>query len=244
MLQNAAFKQRFLNVAATLLGAHYSPARAVALVNTMQAELSPAVEEHRLRWQPAFGTVAGWQSKVDVIRAFAQNRAAITRSHFISQFGLTGTSNFTLTVGSSGGSGGIRADGVLLNTSAVTWPATIPYFNGQTLTLEAAPAAGWEFSHWVGVADTTSVITVPTTGAKSITAHFRPLPPRRVAIQLTSENQWRITVEGTPKAPYKLQWSDDLVTWQDLTNVTTDSVGRAAVNGSVTGQRRFYRAVP
>ena len=242
MLQNPAFKERFLNAAATTLGAHFSPARAVSLVNTMEATMLPGMEEHRLRWQPAFGTVAGWQANVNVIRNFAQNRAATVRSHFLTEFALGGTSDFTLNGAGGGAPGGIRAAGILLDASVSIWPATIPYFNGQTLDLVAVPAAGWEFSHWTGVASTVPTATTSTTGAKTITAHFIPAPPKGIAIESQPGAQWRITVTGTAQAPYKLQWSEDLATWTDSTNFTTAPDGTAVLTGAVTVPKRFYRA--
>ena len=244
LLQNAAFRERFLNIAATVLGAHFSPARSAALVNTMEAELLPGMDEHRRRWQPAFGSVAGWRSNVNLIRSFALNRSGIVRSQFTSQFATGGTSNFTLDVTGGGTPGFIRAAGVLLDGNAVTWPATIPYFNGQNLTLEAVPAPGWAFSHWTGAGSAVSTATVSTTGAKTITAHFRPLPPQHLAIEPVAASQWRITVAGTALATYKLQTSPDLSTWTDAVNFTTSTDGSAVVLVDAAPPRRYYRAVP
>ena len=70
--------------------------------------------------------------------------------------------------------------------------------------------------------------------------------PRRPALSVTLPGDG--TVKGTLRADvnkeYQLQASEDLVTWNNLMNITTDAQGTGTWTDPVVGSpgRRFYRA--
>ncbi|MBP7951092.1 MAG: CotH kinase family protein [Verrucomicrobiales bacterium] len=247
LMQNPGFRQDFINAAAVLLSAHFSPARAAALVNAMEAEMLPGIEEHRRRWQPAFGTVSNWQTQVAAVRSFAQQRAAQMRSHVLSQFGLAGTTAITLNVADGVHRGTLRVGKVLLDAAgldpAAPWPWTGTFFRGQMLPLEAVPAEGWLFAGWSGIPGSTPTATLDTNASATVTAHFIPQPVRNLQAQFVEPGQVRISLTGTPLAPYRLQTSADLATWNEAGTASTTADGTASVTIPQGGTRLFIRAL-
>ena len=250
LMTNPGFRNEFINTAADMLNSYFLPARATALVNTMEAELLPGIDEHTRRWQPAYGNVAGWQSRVNVIRTFAQQRAANVRSHFISQFGLT-TAQLTLNVAGGANRGSIQVGRIVVNADlpganpAAPFPWTGTWFRNLPLNLVAIPKPGWHFLGWTGVTSSTENASLTLTGNAAVTARFiaepaTPLPP----VFLPATNESKLTFAGTPLAPYKLQQSENLTTWTDAGNFTTLADGTAEVLVPSAPVRRFFRSEP
>ena len=52
----------------------FAPERVIAILDKMQSELRPEIEEHLLRWSSDTDAVAKWESEVDVMREFALKR--------------------------------------------------------------------------------------------------------------------------------------------------------------------------
>ena len=248
LMTNPAFKNRCINTAADLLNSLFQPARAIALLNTMQTELQPAMTEHIARWQSGGGTVSAWQSRVQVVRDFAAQRAANVRSHFVSQFTLGGTSQITLNVNSST-RGSIRINSLLVNgqlpgaNPAAPYPWIGTYFRGIPVPLEAVPNPGYVFAGWSGVASTTANASLTLNGNASVSAIFIP-ELAKIETITRQPAQVTLTIRGTPGAPYTIQTSPNLIDWTDV-NIVTASIadGSATISHSTGDPQRFYRAV-
>lgn len=248
LMQNAGWRERFINTAAVLLSAHFSPARAVELVDRMQAEMEPGMEEHTRRWQPAYGSVAGWRQRVSVLRQFAQQRAPLVRSHIAAQFSLGGSTALTLDVAGGGHRGTLRVAGVLLDEAGLgagaPWPWRGDFFPGQTVSVEAVPAEGWFFDRWSGVPDTSRRIALSTDRAATVSAHFVPEPPRAMDAGWTEDGRVEVILSGTPLATYEIESSADLVSWQPAAAITTGADGVGAMQLSpLQAPRMFVRVV-
>lgn len=251
LMTNPGFRMDFINTAADLLNSYFSPSRAVALVNQMEAELLPGMDEHRRRWQPGFGSVAGWQAQVAVIRNFAQQRAVNMRQHFLTQFSLAGSSVLTVDVagGASRGSvqiGRLLVDANLPGTNPVApYPWSGTYFRGIPLQLTALAKPGWIFTGWSGAGTGTEPLTSLTLSADAaITAHFiaeHPVPQPFEFLPVTS--QIRLHFTGTPSAPARLEVSDDLASWTAAGDFTLGLEGTATLTVPAAPQRRFFRAI-
>ena len=247
-MTNPAFKNDCIKTAADLLNSLFQPARAVALLDAMQAELQPAMPEHIARWQSGGGSVAAWQSRVQVVRDFATQRAANMRAHFTSQFALSGTSQLTLNVnGATRGS--IRINRLLVNSAlpganaGAPYPWTGTYFRGIPLALEAVPNPGYVFAGWTGVASATANASLTLNGNAGVTAIFIPELAKIESIT-RQPAQTTLTIRGTPGAPYTIQTSPNLTDWLDVNIVTASPAdGTATLVHSTTDTRRFYRAM-
>lgn len=248
LLTNPAFKNDFINTAADLLNSSYTAARATALVNTMESELLPAMDEHLRRWQSCGGSVATWQSRVQALRDFAGQRTANVRANFVSSFALAGTSQLTLNVNSSV-RGGIRLNRLLVNSAlpganaGAPYPWSGTYFRGVPIALEAVPNPGYVFAGWTGVASATATAALTLDGDAAVTATF--IPALAKIESLTRQPaQVTLTIRGTPGAPYTIQTSPNLADWTDVSIVTASIAdGTATVVHPTTEPRRFYRAV-
>ncbi len=247
LLQNPAARNEFIQTAATLLNSRFSNAAAVTLVNQMEAELLPGLDEHRRRWQPAFGSVAGWQGHVNIIRTFAQQRAAQMRQHFISQYALT---QAALTMDVDNGHaerGSIRVMGLPFGAGVPgapesVFPWTASWFAGIPIQIEAVSQPGWIFTGWTGIAGTSPQASLSLSGPASITAHFIAVAPVPVSLTLLpGDTLVRAEFTGTPLAPYKVQTSTDLAAWADAATFTTDAGGSGSTDVAVPpGARRMF----
>ncbi len=253
LLENPAARNEFVQTAATLLNSRFSATAAVALVDQMEAELLPGMEEHTKRWQPAFGSVGGWQTQVNVIRTFAQQRATTVRQHLISQYSLTETS-LTLNVDNAAAHrGSIRVMDHEFGSSAPgagnpVFPWTGNWFTNHPLRIEAMARPGWIFTGWTGLPGNDPQAILTLTAPTSITAHFIAEKPviDNVAI-LPAQTHVRLQLTGTPNAPYKVQTSTDLATWVDAINFTTSADGTSQVDVPVATEGRLFlrsQAVP
>lgn len=250
LLANPGFKNDFLNTAADLLNSYFSATRAVTLVNTMEAELLPAMREHVLRWQANGGTVARWRDRVRVVRDFASQRTAKMRAHFVSTFGLSGTAQLNLDVRSPAG-GTVRVNRITIDdqlpgaNAAAPLPWSGSYFKGIPITLEARAAAGYRFVGWTGAAGLPLApqITLTLSTNLSLVAQFVPLAAEITAVDRPLPDVLRLQLRGAPNEIYVLQSSMDLVNWTDLQTFTNSAAGMATISTSPdpVDMKRFYR---
>jgi uncharacterized repeat protein (TIGR02543 family) len=153
----------------------------------MESELLPGMDVHTLRWQPAYGSVAGWQGQVNVIRTFAQQRAAQVRPHFLSQYAL---SEAALTLDVDNGhaeQGSILVMGLPFGAGtpgggAAAFPWTASWFAGIPIQVGAVPQPGWIFTGWTGLSGTNPQASLTLTGAADVTAHFIAEAPVPVSV--------------------------------------------------------------
>ena len=252
LLKNPAFKNDFINTAADFLNSHFASARAVALVNQMESELLPAMDEHIKRWQAPGTSVTSWRSRVGIVRNFAQQRTQNVRQHFIQSFALGGSGQLTVNVEGGTTRGRIRVNRLLIDATlpganvAAPYPWVGTYFRNVPVQLEAVPESGWMFAGWTGIEAATPQATWNPSGAITATARFLAVPPDFVRIEyLDPEASVRLTLEGTPSATYTLQTSPDLVTWSDARDVTMASDGRAVAELTIDpgSGMSYFRAV-
>jgi hypothetical protein len=250
LLANPGFKNDFLNTSADLLNSHFSARRAVALVDSMEAELLPGMAEHIRRWQSNGGTLSAWRDRVRVIRTFAQQRTAVVRAHFVSAFKLGGTALVRVDVSNPAGGtvrvNRLKIDGDLPGVDPLApYPWTGTYFKGLTIALEANPFPGFRFTRWSGVPDSPGhpSITIPLSTNLNVMAEFDPIPPEIAGVSWVTPNSMHLGVRGIPGESYTLQSSEDLLTWSDQVTVTTaaDGAGLFRVDFDATRLKRFFR---
>ncbi|MES2731146.1 MAG: CotH kinase family protein [Bacteroidota bacterium] len=151
LLENDTFKTQFINRFADLLNTHFKTERVVAQLDQTQANLAPAMPEHIARWG-APASVSQWNSNVEVIRTFAQQRPAIQRQHLIDFFNLGGTAQVSLNV-SDTAQGRVQINSVIIDKNTVgatsaPYPWQGIYFKNTTIRLTALPKPGFKFLGW------------------------------------------------------------------------------------------------
>ncbi len=151
LMQNEAFKNRFINRFASHINFTFAPERANQVVQDLVAEMSPGADLYEQRWSynPLRSqTVQGFLS-------YAEAKPDVQRDQIAENFGLPGVFRLRLQT-SQASAGHVIVDGFSIqeDTPGVeqpVWPWTGYYFQGVPLTLQAEPAFGFAFSHWEGL---------------------------------------------------------------------------------------------
>ncbi len=245
LIRNPDFKRDFLNTAADLLNSSFLPARAVALVNAMEAELRPAMGEHLRRWRSCGGIVSTWQERVQVLRSFAQNRASRMRQHCVSALAPTGTVQITVNVTDPAIDrirvNRLTVDSNLPGAGATPYPWRGTYFCDAAITLEAIPGPGRRFVGWTGLATTNRVAIVKLTNMLSITANFEAASQDWTALVLTELHYHPASSDGVTDDAFEfLELQNTGIAALDLTGLAfTRGIAFAFTNGATLAPGAF-----
>lgn len=156
----AEFGQRFI----AHMNTTYEPARVRAIIDGMAAAIAPQMPAQVARWgKPK--SVAYWESEVNRLRNFANQRPAYLLGFLNNFLGAPGT--VTLTVNHNDSQGQVLVSGV-------TVPAGYsgPHFRTLPVRLEAVAAPGYVFDHWAETGETAASLSLVLTGATTRTAVF------------------------------------------------------------------------
>jgi uncharacterized repeat protein (TIGR02543 family) len=169
LVKIADFKNLFVQRYAAHLCSTFKPERMTAIIDSISKLLSPEIADHAARWKADKGiqSLSAWQTEVDNMKKFGNERAAIALAQVQSQFSLAGTAQLTVNL-SSAGAGDIYIAGVRMcsGTSAMNFFTNVP------LTVKAVPKPGYVFVRWEGLGTVDSV-SVTLTGNQTLTAVFQ-----------------------------------------------------------------------
>lgn len=147
LLENPAFRERFLARTATLLNTVLAPQSVVAHVDDLAAELWPDIAYEAYR-QPG---ASNWEANVAALRRFALHRPDFVRQHVVERFRLPGTALLTIDAPDEGlyeglyeGIGSVAVDGAPIG--AQPWRGV--YFQDVPIQVTAIPAPGYRFAGW------------------------------------------------------------------------------------------------
>lgn len=171
MADTAIVEQYYITRYIDLINTDFSCVSMNALLDSMINVIDPEMGAQIALWG---GTYAGWQSAVQTLRDFIDERCVAMEAGLIGCYDLTGPYDITFDV-TPAGSGEIKVNSIWQNS----FPWTASYF-GQIQTNTIARAnPGFEFDYW---SVTTGPMLNPTvedtngimiTGPETITAHFR-----------------------------------------------------------------------
>jgi hypothetical protein len=149
LLENEAFKNRFINSMADHLNSTFHPDRVITQLGAMQSLYEPEIEEHISRWQ-AIDSLEGWYRNINVMRDFALKRPNAVRSHIVDYFGLSGTMRVTIKTDTTKGRIRINNLDVQATTPGISDPDdwTGIYFRGVPVQVFAVPEPGFIFAGW------------------------------------------------------------------------------------------------
>jgi hypothetical protein len=135
---------------------------------------------HIVRWEYSNDTIVNWSSgyfhnmgewntEVDTIQLFFDNRAHYMRTYIMQQFGISDTSQLTVNVVPPAG-GVVSVDSFAVPSN----PCALVYFNGYASTLTAHANPGYIFSGWTTAGgDTLPLFWIPN-GDTTVNAYFTP----------------------------------------------------------------------
>ena len=182
LLTNDGFRHAFIQRMAAHASTTFEPQRALAMIDSLQANIEAEIPRHKQRWPQSISFGPSWDALVDIMRDFATARPAAVRGHVTSYFDeVIGSARLTLTTTSGGH---VLAEGVPMAPLRLDGTPQLPdasggvfeplFYRGVPLQLVAVPDEGYEFVGWSGVVgattDTLSVVLDET--YPSLTATF------------------------------------------------------------------------
>lgn len=176
LLTNSDFKQYFINRFADLLNTVYLSQHMVQVIDSLKSNITAEMPAHIHRWSRPI-SMSSWNSNVNVMINFANQRPFYQRQHIREQFGIESDIDVTLDVNNT------EAGYIRINTITVTpetpgvpeepYPWTGIYFHNIPIEVEAIAKPGYAFSHWTGsITGNEAVLALTPTANISLTAHF------------------------------------------------------------------------
>ena len=142
LLQNPAFRARFLARTSELLNTILAPEAVLAEIDTLAHLIQPGIAWEQGRWQ-SMNDVAEWEAYVEQLRDFARRRPDIVRQQFVESLGLTGMAQMTVATPEAG------LEQLVIDQTPVTiLPWQGAYLAGSTVLVTAVPAPGYQFIGW------------------------------------------------------------------------------------------------
>lgn len=185
VIKNATFRQRFVNTMMDLINKNFHPDRAIAVLDAMIKEFSPAMVTHYRRYVGSTGYTAETYAnggRLITLRTFMTDRPAYVIAQIPTYFEDCGTA-VELTLTTSPG-GNVQLNTITLSLSA---PFKGTYFTGYAIPITALPKPGYKFTGWsvsggATVADASALSTTVSLSANgSVHAHYA-VDPNYVAV--------------------------------------------------------------
>lgn len=142
LLENADFRQAFVNRFADHLNTCFSSERAVALVDSFYQMYLPEIPRHLGRWNLSHNT---WEEEVAIVRNFARERPAYMRMHLMERFRTGPQRHFEVSTNEGGR--------ILINDNISVSNDTLEaaYFERYPIKLRAVAHHGYRFARWEGI---------------------------------------------------------------------------------------------
>lgn len=153
LFENEIFRQDFIVRTCDLLNTAFLTDRVLNKINENASRISSVMPEHIKRWGRP-NSILDWDNNLQVMRDFAIYRPGYVRAHLAQHFNLEDETRVTLDV-SDPSHGHIKINTVEISAetpgvSLDAYPWDGYYYQEIPLALEAIPAPGYRFSHWLG----------------------------------------------------------------------------------------------
>jgi len=143
MLQNAEFRQYFINRYADLMNTMFKPANLIQLSNLMKVNIQEEISRAWMKWH-GYNGFQDWLNNITNMHTFINQRPVYARAHVQSVFSLPGQATFTL-FSNPPGAGVIKINTVYPENNS--WEGI--YYKGNPVTLTAIAKPGFVFEGWV-----------------------------------------------------------------------------------------------
>lgn len=242
LVTSPEFREAFVNRFCDLLNTTFLPAYTRERIDSWRAVLAPEMAEHIRRWRsPA--SVAQWESNVQYLRNYADQRPLYMRTHLARQFGLGANVTLSLSV-SDPGHGSIRVNTLQVAASRDE-PWSGLYFKQHPLRLTAVAEPGFRFAAWDGLPGlTTNSVKLALSGDTAIGARFEPEPavPLRLGLpSLEPDGSLNFGITGVAGGYCHVEISADLRSWVTQKGIVLDAEGRGSfVWSGIPGTRKGF----
>jgi hypothetical protein len=153
LLENQSFRTQFINRFADQLNTFYSSQRVLGILQNMQSELEPEMQDHLDKWNILNSSLAEWKESLGVLYTFAAERPTYVRQHIADRFDINGTHQLTVTNDFEKGYVRINTIDILPTTPGIDdsleWTGI--YFDGIPISITAIPRQGYVFTGWEGI---------------------------------------------------------------------------------------------
>lgn len=160
LMNNPTFEQyyisRYADLSSTVFSCPFMQAHLDSLINL----ITPEMPRQITKWG---GTLAGWQTNVQEMRDFIDERCAEISNGMIDCYNLTGPFQITIQVDPPG-SGNVEINSLVLST----YPWTGTYYGNINTLLYANDAPGWDFDYW----ELTNNTVLPDVYTENVTSDF------------------------------------------------------------------------
>ena len=163
LMENNGFQQQFINQFADELNGRFKAENVVQHIDSIANYVAPEIPMHFSHWsnwdrrsdywknQPMLTSFSEWESKIDILKDFANNRIPSLINHYTNYFGLSGMYDLNVNINNVA-AGSVKLNSLELNSS--NWQGE--YFDNIPITLTAQPNEGYKFSHWHGTTFSTN----------------------------------------------------------------------------------------
>ncbi len=171
LMANPTFKQYYITRYADLLNTSLSCDTMVNTLDTMINRIAPDMPAQCARWG---GSVNQWQTNVQTMRTYIQQRCVDIQAGMVNCYSLTGPYNVVIEV-QPVGAGTVDVNSLHLDA----FPWTGLYYGGINTILQTAPtSAMYTFDHWEmtstpSPSSTNDSVTINLTGPDHIIAVYR-----------------------------------------------------------------------
>jgi len=181
LLENEDFRTEFILTTCDLVNSNLSTGAILDAIDMHHDWISSAIPDHFNRWN--HNSVNNWNNQVGVLEHFAQFRPAYMRLHTRLMFDLGPLKVLALDVEPTS-TGLIRVHSIVPDD----YPWTGHYYQDIPIDLEAVPAPGHVFSHWVGIEESASSTSVTLNDNLALSAIFEPAPSGDSSIVINEIN--------------------------------------------------------
>lgn len=179
LLKIDKFKNHFINRYCDLLNSSFKPSHVTDRINKYKVELEPEIENNVKRWGTPYSK-SWWETRVDTLISFANNRPLLVTNEMKTVFGLSSSAFLTVNVDDTAKGkvivNTIRIDSHLPAVSASLYPWTGSYFKDFPMQLIATPEPGYRFVQWLETGSTIDTLSISLSGDSTFTALFETDP--------------------------------------------------------------------
>ena len=218
VLDNEAFRHRFVNRYADLINTTFQTSTFNGVIADMMDEIESSMPYHINRWNSP-GSITDWLNAINNLTSHNANRIGSARSHINTSFGLQGQIDVTLDV--------FPPLAGAINISTIT-PGPLPwdgvYFKGCPVDFKAVASQGWLFDQWDANDHTALGELSATLSSQAIDlqqddlfrARFAPCPTDGVASIVNSGSVLSVETSGVPFVDSIAWYSNDVQVGQGL----------------------------
>lgn len=151
LIENDQFKNQFINQIADHLNASFEERRVKPIIDYNMNLIKDEIPNHSNRWNNP-SSLDQWESNVEVMFRFVENRPHYLREHVMKHFGIDSLDELIIEEYDQT-KGDLYLNSLLINGDTpgidqepFPWSGT--YFSGVPVTITAVPKQEYTFSHW------------------------------------------------------------------------------------------------